>query len=317
MPTEKNMFRRTLSVLLAGLALSLSLTGCGKTGKLDEGNCKCVISFTDIPKELSMLEENVRENFAIHITLKNIVNEKQYHIQLKPDNDFRQEISLHPGVYQVCSVSASQASNTGISVAADAESLELTEDGLATLHIYVDNAEEFTLHWMSVQPMPEMLLADKFDGLIQINRQVIDLRAESPAQLISQLDVSYDSPVASYQKVTLTDSEMGVSITLQNQGAETADWRDCKLVGVYVFKNNVVFPQGVTLGMAPDNVCNGSDGLYGEPDEFTGSLLYGWGFDDTQAIYQDPESGDKLTINLGPDNSSIRSIRYEPELFEN
>lgn len=317
MPTEKNLFHRILSGLLACLVLSLSLTGCDRMGKLDEGNCKCIISFTDIPKELSMLEDNVLANFAIHVTLKNIVNEKQYDIRLKPDNDFSQEISLHPGVYQVCSVSASQASNTGISVAADAESLELTEDGLATLHIYVDNAEEFTRHWMSVQPMPEMLLADKFDGLIQINRQVIDLRADSPAQLISQLDVSYDSPVASYQKVTLTDSEMGVAITLQNQGSEAADWQDCMLVEVYVFKNNVVFPQGVTLGMAPDKVCSGSDGLYGGPDEFTGSLLYGWGFDDTQAIYQDPESGDKLTINLGSDNSSIRSIRYELELFEN
>lgn len=316
MHAEKKKFQRILPALLSVLAMALMLTGCGKTGKLDEGNCKCSIFFIDIPKELSMLEENLQENFAINVTLKNIVNEKLYHVTLEQGNDFKQEISLNPGVYQVYSVYASQASNTGVSLAADAESVELSEDGFATLHVYVDNAEEFTQHWMSVQPMPEMLLADKFDGLIQINRQVIDLRADNAAQLISQLDISHDSQVLSYQKVTLTDSKMGVTVTLQNQSSEAANWQDCKLVEIYVSKNNVVFPQGVTLGMAPKTVCSGSDGLYGEPDAFTGSLLYGWGFDDTYAVYQDPESGDKLTIDLGAGDSSIRSIRYELALFE-
>ncbi len=316
MQTEKNLFRRILPVLAASLAIALSLTGCGKTGKLDEGNCKCSISFTDIPKELSMLEENVLQNFEINVTLKNVINEKMYYINLTQDNDFSQEISLNPGVYQVCSVSSTQSSNTGISMAADAESIELSEDDSAALHVYVDNREEFTKHWMSVQPMPEMLLADKFDGLIQINRQVIDLRADDATQLISQLDVSHDSPVSAYQKITLTDYEMGVEITLQNMDSEAADWQDCKLVEIYVFKNNVVFPQGVTLGMAPKNVCDISDGLYGEPDQFTGSLLYGWGFDDTCAVYQDPESGDKLTIDLNAGGSSVRNIRYQLAQYE-
>lgn len=316
MKTGKNLFLRALPAVLTVLMTAFALTGCGKTGKLNEGACKGSISFTDIPKELSMLEENVQENFAIHVTLKNIVNEKQYQITLTEKNDYKQEVSLNPGVYQVYSVYASQASNTGISVAADAESIEFTKDGFTTLHVYVDNAEEFTKHWMSVQPMPEMLLAEKFDGLIQINRQVIDLRAKNAAQLLSQLDLSYDSQVPAYKKVTLSDHEMGVSITLQNQTDEAADWQDCKLIEIYVTKNNVVFPQGVTLGMAPAGVCNGSDGRYGEPDEFTGSLLYGWGFDDTYAIYRDADSGDKLTIGLGSGNSAVRSIRYQLEQFE-
>lgn len=312
---KKRSFR-PLWALLVGLTMAAALGGCGKNGRLNEGNCKGVVSFTDIPREFTMLESNLQENFTIYVTLKNVVNEKEYDIRLTQDNQFKQELSLNPGVYQVSSVYAGQAANTGISVAADAEKMEFTREGLATLHIRVENQEEFTRHWMSVQPMPEMLLAETFDGLIQINRQIFDLRAEDCSGLLSQLDIQYEDPVAPFRQVTLTDSGLGISVTLLNDDEDPADWKDCRLVEIYVTRNNAVFPRGVTLGMAVDDVCRGSDGLYGEPDAFTGSLLYGWELDDTYAVYKDPASGDVMTICLGGDRSGIRSIRYGLQQFE-
>lgn len=319
MQTFKQKHKRLLPLLLGGLFLTLALAGCGKEGKLDEGDCKCTISFVDIPKELSMLEENVQKNFAINLTLKNITNEKVYRISLNQDNSFQKEISLHPGVYAVYMLSASQTFNTGISVSADVESVELSTDKPSEIHVFIDNTEEFTKHWMSVQPMPEMILAEKFDGHIQINRKIIDLRADNASELISQLDLTYENQsgqVPAYGKIEIADGQMGVRLTLQNQSDSPADWHTCKLIGIYVFKNNVVFPQGVTLGMSPETVCHKTDGLYGEPDTFTRSLLYGWGFDDTQAIYKDAATGDKITVNLGSNNSFIESIQYELAQFE-
>lgn len=316
MQTFKQLRKRLLPLLLGSLVLTLALTGCGKDGKLDEGDCKCTISFVDIPRELSMLEENVQKNFSVNLTLKNITNEKLYHITLDQDNSFKKEISLHPGVYSVYTPYASQSGNTGISMAANVQSVELSADKTAEIQVFVDNSEEFTQHWMSVQPMPEMILADKFDGHIQINRKIVDLRADNASELISQLNVTYDNQVPAYGKIEVSDGEMGVRLTLQNQSDTAADWHSCKLIGIYVFKNNVVFPQGVTLGMSPETVCHNADGLYGEPDSFTGSLLYGWGFDDTRAIYRDAKTGDKITVNLGPGNSSIRSIQYDLAQFE-
>ena len=303
-----------LPVLMTILALT-ALTGCSKEGRLDEGECKCSISFVEIPKELTMLEENLQEHFAVNVTLKNITNEKFYHITLTQDNSFEQEISLHPGVYQVYSVHASNAGNIGLSLASREDNVTLEPDTHSLVHIYVENPEDFTQHWMSVQPMPEMILAEQFDGLIQLNRKVLNLRTDSAA-LIAELNLSHEGQVAPYSKIEVSDAEKGVTLTLQNQTSSPAEWRDCTVVGLYVYKNNVVFPQGVTLGMAPEKVCNGDKGLYGEPDSFTGSLLYGLGFDDTSAIYNDPDSGDKLTINLGSNNSAIRSIRYELAQFD-
>lgn len=307
--------QRILTIFLISLTLCLTLTGCGKHGKTDEGDCKGIISFTEIPKEFYMLEKNLQENFEIEVTLKNIVNEKEYDVVLNGKNDFKQEIFLHPGTYQVYSVFSNESYNTGISVAADSEKMEFTEGSLATLHIYIDNPEEFTQHWMSIQPMPEMLLAEPFDGLIQLNRQVFDLRAEDPSPLLSQLDISYDAPVAPFKQITLGDTQLGINVTLINDSEDPADWKDCKLIELYVYKNNVVFPQGVTLGMLPETVCHADKGLYKEPDSFTGDLLYGWGLDNTSAIYRDEQSGDVMTISLGTGNS-VRSIRYRLEQFE-
>lgn len=313
------MIHRIRPLCLAfGMFLVLALAGCTKTGKLNEGNCKCSISFVDIPRELTLLEENVQSNFAIRLTLKNISNEKLYYITLNKDNDFSKEISLHPGIYQVYSLYTSEAYNTQLSVTTDAESIELKEDAPAILRVYVDNPDEFTAHWMAVQPMPEMLLADKFDGLIQVNRRIFNLRDTDSSELISQFDLNYDKDrsVPAYKKIEVKDSEAGVTLIMQNQTDNARDWRSCTVVGILVTKNNVVFPQGVTLGMAPSAVCHDKTGLYGAPDTFSGSLLYGLQLDETYAIYNDPESGDRITIDLGSGDSSIRSIRYELAQYE-
>ena len=310
----KKLLKHLLPVLVTVLALG-TLTGCSKEGKLDEGECKCVVSFVDIPKELSMLEENLQENFAVSVTLKNISNEKLYRIVLNEDNDFKKEVSLNPGVYQVYGVNASNSNNIGLTLVADKESVTLAADMPVAIRVEVEDTEAFTQHWMSVQPMPEMILAEKFDGIIQLNRKVFNLHTDSSA-IISELNLSHEGQVAAYDKIEVSDADMGITLTLQNQTDTPVDWRSCTVAGIYVYKNNVVFPQGVTLGMAPQAVCNAEEGHYGKPDSFTGSLLYGMGFDDTSAIYHDPESGDKLTINLGSGDSSIRSIRYELALFE-
>ncbi|MCM1570071.1 MAG: hypothetical protein NC081_11600 [Roseburia sp.] len=307
---KSSFWRRTFLWLFWALFLS-GLTGCGKTGSIKEGDCKCTVTFVNIPKEFSMLEENVKDNFAIHLTLRNITNEKLYQVTLNQENDFEQELFLHPGTYQVYTLYASDSGYSGIEVAADAESVELSSDRNAFLSVTVDNTDEFTKHWMSVQPVPEILLADKYSGLIQINRQVTDIR-----DILSQLDLEYEGQVSGYKKLELIDGELGVAVTLLNTTENPAEWKDCEVIGIRVFKNHVVFPEGVTLGMAVNKVCHRTEGVYGEPDAFTGSLLYGWSLDSTTAVYRDPVSGNRITLELAANGSAISSITYELAQFE-
>ena len=58
----------------------LLLSGCGNTGKLNEGECKGVVAFTDIPKTFFMLDEELQKQFEIRVTLENITTEKTQNI---------------------------------------------------------------------------------------------------------------------------------------------------------------------------------------------------------------------------------------------
>lgn len=295
------------------LLLPLSLSGCGKKGRLDEGSCKCTISFTDIPKEFGMLEENLSDTFEINVCLKNSINETSYYITLNRENDYSAQISLNPGTYQVCYVTNNMAKYNGISVAANVENITLSEDTAEEILISVDNTEEFTQNWMATRPMPEMLLADKFSGQIQINRKVIHIRDILPELT---LEASSDSPVHPYEKMTLSDQELGITVTVLNNSEESLPWTGCEVIGIRVYKNNVVFPEGVTLGMSAKKVLHKTDGLYGEPDHFRGSPLLSWGADDTRAIYSDPDSGNRITIGLSSGGTYITDITYELACFE-
>ncbi len=305
-------YKKKLVFLLVSCIFSaLCLTGCGKEGKLNEGDCKCNIMFSDIPKEFQMLEQSLLERFEIEVTLQNPVTETEYDITLNQDNDFFVQASLNPGTYQVKYVSNNMPNYNGISVTANVESVELSSDITSEVSIILENAEEFSQHWMAIQPTPEILLADKFSRQIQINRKVIDI-----ADIVPELTLSYDEQVPPYEKISVTDEDYGITVFLLNSSDRAADFSSCEVIGIQVSKNTVVFPEGVTLGMSADKVLHKTEGLYGAPDAFTGTALFGWGYDKVQAIYNDPATGDKLTVTLVPDSSYCMNISYEFACFE-
>lgn len=289
----------------------LLLTACGNQGKLDEGDCPCKVYFTDIPREFSMLDENLQEDFEIDVTLENLTTEKTYRITLDQENEYSVTAKLNPGVYKVAYIYASLSDYTGISVASKVDQLELTRDSEFEIPIYVDNTAEFTEHWMAIQPMPEMLLADKFSGLIQINRKVIPIE-----EILPELTISHTTQIAPEEKVQLFDSERRIAVTVQNRSQSNQSWQNCDVLSIRVNQNNVVFPDGVTLGMAPEKICHRTKGLYGEPTKMSGSILFGWDFDNTHAIYLDPISGNKITLDISADGSRIQHITYELAVFE-
>lgn len=314
MTTVKNKRKLFLLLLLCSL-ITVFLTSCAKKGRLDEGDCSLTVSFRDIPKEFFMMNENLQKEFTIHVTLQNTATEKLYNIVLNRDNDYSIQAQLNPGVYRVLGAYSEMQAFNGIRVAAGAEQLELTRDTGSELHIFVENSAEFTRRWMETQPMPEMLLAEKFSRLIQVNRKVVPL-----SEIVGELSLTYENggsqEVAPYGKITLKDNELGISVTLQNRTENPISFKRCDVTALEVFKNTVVFPEGVTLGMTPAQVCHAQTGLYGSPQRFKGTILFGWDFDRTSAVYLDEQSGDRITITFSPDGSYIQSICYEPEQFE-
>ena len=303
--------KRIRRLLLITLPLLLLLASCGNRGKLNEGDCAGTITLQGLPREFSLLEENLQKEFEVKVTLTNMTTDKDYVAVLNQKNEFKQSVSLHPGTYRV-SVYASITSLTHLHVKTTADTVTFERDKEASVVVVPENVEEFTEHWMESHPQAEILSADKFSRLVQVNRKVMSIK-----DVVTELDLSdMDKMLEGYQKTTLTDNERGVSIVLQNKMSTEQPLSKCEVVSLSVTSNTVVFPDGVSLGSSPAKVCHKQTGLYGQPTRFEGFFLYGWDLNETKAIYLDPISGDRITITFLADGSSISEITYEMEVFE-
>ncbi len=252
------------------------------------------------------------DQFHIRLSLKNITTGKYYSITLNKENNFRQELSLHPGTYAVSSPSAS-SSFYNLEITASAESMTFAPGQQSFLTVTVSDPEALTQRWMEVQPMPEIRVADKFSGVIQINRKVIPLQ-----DILSELtlDGDQEGTLNAFQNITLTDSQKAVTVTLQNSTESPLPWSSCTVTAITTTGNSVLFPDGVSIGDRTDKVCHQATGLYGEPTRFTGTCLFGWDLAMTSAVYSDPTTGNRITLDLDGSGSYIRGITYELGIYE-
>ena len=310
--TRSRKFRIFCCPLL--LALLLSLTACSDDqDALSEGDCPGVVAFTDIPKEFTLLGDDFMDEFAIHLSLRNITTDKYYNITLNRENNFRQELSLHPGTYAVSTPNAS-TNFYDLNVTASAQSLTFSPDQQAVLTVTVSDPEALTQRWMEVQPMPEILLADKYSGLIQINRKVIPLQDVLPELTFNEDGT--EGTLNALERTTLTDSAKGVTVTLQNPTEAPLPWSSCTVTSITSRNNTVLFPDGVSIGLPTEQICHQADGLYGEPTRFTGTCLFSWSLAKTSAVYAAPETGNRITLDFSDDGSYVRSITYELGVYE-
>ncbi|MFG6356826.1 MAG: hypothetical protein K1W26_08405 [Acetatifactor sp.] len=299
------ILRRAMSLLCV---LALSLTGCAKTGKLDEGDCACVVRLESIPQEFKMLGDNEKSLLGIEVVLENITTERRYTFALNEENGFAQDASLNPGTYKVYYCSASPYF-LHMKMKAREDQLNVSKGGSNELTVYIENMEEFTDTVWNAQPTREIMQQDKFSRKVQWNGQIIDMQ-----DITEYIDFTLDRQVRGYEQVSLSGS--GIMITVQNQTSESVDWTECELIKVQAGASDVIFPQGARVGMSVKEIVHAQDGIYGTPDSMTGFLLIGTGMDKTGMVYYDESSGDKITLECTTDAEYICDIIYEFAVYE-
>lgn len=296
-------------LFLAVSALMLGLTGCGEHAL--EGDCECVVSLLEVPKELEMLDENVLEQFVINVELENIYSEKSIDVELTAENDFCKELKLVPGTYLVKYCYAGPHKLVPLEVGAKQEKLELKRDTPLSVDVVITNGEEFADWAWSSEPTREILEENAFSHRVQFEGQLIDV-----TQITDYVEFTYDNKVGGYDKAVISNEEKGVTIVVQNQSKTAAEWQDCRLAEVSFWKNNVVWGQGAFVGMEVKAAVHAKEGLYGMPDDMSGTVLAGLGYDSTYVSYIEENSGDKLTLEIAPDGEYIAEICYGLEVFE-
>lgn len=304
-------------LILLFLMASLSLTGCNLfTNSTQIGDCTLNVAFlnvltNDSSTSFQNIEEDIRENVEIRVELENIVTEKKYEIKLNPDNSYLYTAKLFPGTYRVMDVEATMSDYTGMHLAAGSEVVELARGTTQNLSIYIDNEEEFAIFQNNLIANDEIVMSGKFSRNIFIDGDIINIQ-----DIINYLDIESTSTVKPYAKCELTSESKGIIVTVLNDSSSTRNWQECKVIAIEVAKSTVIMPGGITLGMQANTVCNKDTGIYGEPTGFEGVAMYGQGIGDLYAVYLDPESGDKMMLEIDSIHGFVTGVKYELEVFE-
>lgn len=298
-------------ILAALFAMVLLMAGCGKEGKLDEGDCPVEIRLAGLPAGYAELTEDQKEQVTVTLQLENIISEKTYTFKLNDDNHFAQNASLNPGTYRVvyCYISGSGA--VRMEGEASVKSMDISRDTINIISVSVTNEEEFDQWVTQMRVQLGILRADQFSRTIQFEGQIMDME-----QILDYVEFTYDQQVRAYDKVVLDNGEKGVHVTLLNDTDEAADWRDCKVIGIRFTMDNVIFGNGVRVRMPAAEALHAEDGLYKTPDSLAGCVLIGADYDDFDAIYRDDRSGDRMTLKVDGGGKHITEITYEFAVFE-
>lgn len=294
----------------------LLLTACGSREQQREGDCVLEVSMEALPEAWNLLDDNIKEQFYIQVTVQNITSEKRSRIVLKSDNQFRETSYLRPGIYKVESCYASPGLLVDLKLETDTGQVELTRENTAVVRVLPVDSAAFEEQVRSVQASVEILELGRFSRTVQLMGDMADLENILQSMEFTPEESIYDDSVRAYDTLVVRNNEAGVAVTLQNQSAEPRHWKDCQVTGVVFSKNNVVLGGGVRLGMSVKGVCHKLEGLYGTPDAFTGTVLWGTGYGRTSAVYKDPVSGDRITLEYTPENDYLMKIEYQFARFE-
>ena len=298
-------------IFMALFVMVLLMAGCGKEGRLDEGECPVEIRLAGLPTGYAELTDDQKEQIVVNLQLENIINEKTYTFRLNEGNRFAQEASLNPGTYRVtyCYISGSGA--VRMEGKASVESMDINRETINIISVSVTNETEFNQWVTQMRPDTGILRAGQFSRTVQFEGQIINLE-----DILDYVDFTYDQPIRAYDKVVLHNGEKGVHVTLVNDKGESASWQNCKVIGVRFTMDNVIFGKGARVKMPAEEIMHAEDGIYGTPDDLAGCVLIGAEYDDFDAIYHDIILGDRMTVTVDSFGEHITEINYEFAVFE-
>lgn len=303
--------RKKYGILTVLLAVTMLLTGCGREGKLDEGDCPVEVRLSGLPTGYAELTDEQKEQIEVTLQLENVINEKLYTFKLNNDNHFAHDASLNPGTYQVISCYISGNSAVRMEGEASVESLDITRDTINIISVNVTNEEVFNQWVAQMRVDPAILGAGQFSRAIQFEGRVIGME-----QIKDYLDLTHEQEIQPYAKAEIGNDEKGMYVTLLNDTDEPASWQNCRVIKVRFTKDNVIFPKGARIKMSAKEVLHAENGLYGTPDDLAGSVLIGMNYDDFDAIYHDAVSGDRMTVKVDSLGEYIIEVTYEFAVYE-
>lgn len=308
---------KKICVYIVIICASLSLAGCQKqaaeTSNNDE-DVKCKVYLESLPAEYELLPDNVKDDATISFRLKNLATNKKVYVTLSGEEEFKKEIYMLPGSYEIGYCSWDDKNSTSLEVEPRNSEFKLIRGETKDIPLYVTNSEEFTQTMIMNRPTEEIQEMELFTRKMQYKGKIIDLN--NIKEIYSFVYKEEKLLIPSERLEIPANDTKGISLIVQNQTSRAQDITEATVVGVHFRNSSVVAPKGVTLGMDISEVCHSKTGLWGKPTSFTGSPFIGTGLSGTTVVYIDYLTGDKLSLVINPEERHIAEIIYEFEVYE-
>lgn len=296
-------------VFMACCVIGLLFCGCADK-EVQKWQATCTVFVTDLPEEFAQLPAALREEIRFHVSLSQPSADKRYSITLSKDNDFRQKLFLLPGSYQVSDVYVEKKDLAMFQAVTKTSTIELSKNTNVDLPVLLAEPQTFVDIIHRNIPQDAILSAEIFSHTVQYAGKMLDLNTIRQNIKFSIPDDRHLSRGERYF-APAEDENAGVFLILQNKTDAMIPANKADFIGVRFFKNNVVFPKGVTLGMDIADIVHSKNGLWGTPYSCKGTPLIGTGYDFTTLIYLDPESGDRISLDVDPSDPFISALSYE------
>lgn len=288
------------SLLVVMMIFTTLLCGCG----FDSGKEWCEFELKDKPEEFLEICEMYDEEIRIDITLKNVDTEKNSFIILYENDNFYVREKLKPGFYEVESFYSNCELVQGIEL--DDEKIVVRENEENHVGVYVTDISKMLENIEDMKNVDEITNVDKFSRKVIYKGELIDIRE------LLRNKCTITENVSMGERISRCDMEEDIIYEVINTSNDYREFRDCELRCITFSDKNVVFPQGVMVGMSLEKIVNKEDGLYFEPDDLQGSIWYGLIPEmNMSAVYWDKEGGDEIIIECTPDGKYVRNITYK------
>ena len=296
-------------VFMLCCVLSLLVSGCTDK-EVQKWQATCTVFVDNLPEAFAQIPATLRENIEFHLSLSCPAADKRYSITLSEGNGFEQKLFLLPGSYHVSEVYVNNRDLAMFQAVTNTSTIELSKNTHVNLPVLLAEPQTFVDIMHKNIPQDAILSAELFSHTVQYAGQILNL--DTIRQKI-KFSIPDNKQLSRGERcfAPAENENAGVALILQNKTDAIIPANEADFIGVRFFKNNVVFPKGVTLGMDISDIVHSKNGLWGTPTYGLGTPLIGTGYDATTLIYLDSESGDRISLDIKPSDSFISALSYE------
>lgn len=289
-----------------------TMAGCSSKSSDADWNAVCEIHLDNLPEEYNTLPDSIRGQTRVRFSITSPRLDKEYSVELTEENGYKQKIYMVPGSYSIGAVYVRNPALGTLNATTNTNEIVVEKDQVTPVNVSLDQVDSLAETIRRGQPTEEMKEAPLFSRKVQYDGKIVDLNQLRTSIRLDDTDAKYLSSGETLE-VTCPGYD-GLIAILKNTTSGMIASNEASIVGMRFYKVDAVFPNGIVVGDSLKSIVHAESGRLGTPSYCTGSPLIG--MEGCTVVYLDPESGDRLSLEIDGRGEFVTSITYEFEVYQ-